>query len=279
LVLYGDPKPALAAAERALALRTDDPRTFAEAHLHAGLSLLRAGSVTEGAMRMRKALAAASRGPYNRLIALIVQSLATAYAAAGNFAAAREASWEALRLFRAAGSHRLAALNAPNLAEFEFAEGHTATALELTLESVAYFREHRVWSELGWALGNVSAYLIAEDRFDEARTHARESLVLACESRHGAWLALALQHLAAVAALDPNRARELQSLFRAANLLGYVNESAAHAGFRRETTEQREYERIVPILREKLGTRFDQLLNAGSSWPEDRAVAEALGMP
>ncbi|HYL26387.1 MAG TPA: hypothetical protein VEW74_01065, partial [Candidatus Nitrosotalea sp.] len=90
--------------------------------------------------------------------------------------------------------------------------------------------------------------------------------------------AYVLQHLAAVAALEnypsPRKRKEMRE--RAAMLLGFVNARLAALEAEREYTERQEYERIVPVLRETLGDRYEELVAVGAEWNEDGAVAVAL---
>lgn len=277
LLLHGDPHDALRAMERSSQFgSTADPRVVAEGQLFLGLALMRTGRVDEGEARLHEALETARAARATRLVVTATQALAWARGAVGDFSTARELCSESLRLVRAAGCERLVAIDAPNLAEYEFAEGHTEAAIQLALEAATFLRAHQTWSELALALGNASAYLVSSDRFADARTHAREAVVVAHESGRHTLAAMAVQHLAAIAALDPTIEHDRSNLDRAAQLLGYVDEYAARAGLLREHTDQREYDRVLASLREKLAERVDPLIQSGKSWSEDRAIAEAF---
>jgi hypothetical protein len=87
----------------------------------------------------------------------------------------------------------------------------------------------------------------------------------------------ALQHLAAVAVLRPYAGAPRETLARAAYLLGYVDALFATLEALREYTEQQEYDKMIPVLRDALGAdEVAKLMAEGSTWSEDQAVAEAM---
>jgi tetratricopeptide (TPR) repeat protein len=139
-------------------------------------------------------------------------------------------------------------------------------------------RANNMWVTLGGALSNHSAYLVALSRFEEAKSAAREALALARDAGFEAYVAWALQHLAAIAALrasddSVDRVGDLRS---AARLLGFVDARFAQLESPRQYTEQQEYDKILPVLRDALGADLDALIREGEQWSEDHAVAEAL---
>ena len=77
-----------------------------------------------------------------------------------------------------------------------------------------------------------------------------EALRLARERREEVFLAIALQHLALIAALDGDTRC-------AARLLGYVNARFDQLEVQREPTEQWVYEMLLATLRESLDERSD----------------------
>jgi tetratricopeptide (TPR) repeat protein len=263
----GEAEVALAAAERGARHRpADDVSRALETQLLIGMSLVRSERVRDGEIVLREALEAASASSAKHIIPSIMQALATVQALNGDFEAARTLSWDALRLHRAAGCERLAARDAPNLAETEFAAGNPESALQLALEAAAVFRAQSTWTYLGWTLGNASVYLMALQRFDEAREYANEALRLGLESGNNMRAIWAMQHLAV---LDEDHVR-------AAHLLGFVDERLSQSGVRREFTERYSYERLRKTLETALGERLDELVAEGRTWSEDRAFAEAL---
>jgi hypothetical protein len=123
----------------------------------------------------------------------------------------------------------------------------------------------------------MAAYLIALDRYDEARTHARDAAALARDLQVQVLLTLSLQHLAAVAALRPDRERGRGDRMRAARLLGYVDARLTALEALRGYAEQQEYNKMLTALRNALGEDgLAKLMDEGSTWSEDQAVAEAM---
>jgi hypothetical protein len=87
-----------------------------------------------------------------------------------------------------------------------------------------------------------------------------------------------LQHLAAIAVLRAGDTREDRraDLQRAACVLGFANARFAELEYARQYTEQQEYDKMLPVLRNELGADLDALMNEGRRWSEDQAVAEAF---
>jgi tetratricopeptide (TPR) repeat protein len=270
----------LAAADAALQLfqRADDRPGAAAAQILLGTGLIRDRRLVEGEGLVRAALALARAWGAEGLIALATHALALARLLDGDLAAARTLYREELTLFRTAGRDRSAAVLAQSVAEVEFRAGNIETALQLWREATEVLSANSNWASFpGW-LSNGSAYLIALGRFEEARGYAREAVVLAREAGFEAQRGWALQHLAAIAVLRAGdcSAVRLVDLQRAASVLGFVNARMAERGQLREYTEQQEYDKMVPVLRNELGADLDALMNEGKRWSDDQAVAEAL---
>jgi D-aminopeptidase len=126
---------------------------------------------------------------------------------------------------------------------------------------------------------NLTAYLTAAGRFEEARMHAREVLVLTRESGNENYCSVTLQHVAAIVAgrSTHNGVVLGEDQVRAAQLLGYVDAALAKIGMHRQETERREYAEIVQALSTALGPRhFQEQMAIGGKWSEDEAVSEAL---
>ncbi len=84
------------------------------------------------------------------------------------------------------------------------------------------------------------------------------------------WIAIALQHLALIAALDGDTRC-------AARLLGYVNARFDQLEVQREPTEQWVYEMLLATLRESLDEHQVTSLTAeGGVWGEEQAVEAAV---
>jgi hypothetical protein len=62
-----------------------------------------------------------------------------------------------------------------------------------------------------------------------------------------------------------------------ARVLGYVDAQLAALEALREYTEQRQYDNVLPSLRDALGAdECARLMAEGGTWSEDQAVAEAM---
>jgi tetratricopeptide (TPR) repeat protein len=196
----------------------------------------------------------------------------------GDFRVARDLLREALNLYTAAGCERYATRVGSNLAEVEFQVGDVEAALQLAREAAENLRADAGFPVQAAALCNASAYLVALRRFEEARSDAREALALAQDARSSLYVAWALQHLAAIAALRVSESTEqrLHDLRRAARLLGFVDARFSELGLARHYTEQQEYDKMLPVLRNELGAALHGHMGDGTRWSEDQAVAEAL---
>jgi tetratricopeptide (TPR) repeat protein len=206
--------------------------------------------------------------------------LAYARRAAGDLTGAKPLYSEASTAARAVGAERYAATTLLSLAEAEFQGGDAAAALPLATEGLTALRALRLTHLVAIAETNITAYLVALRRYDEARTAAGEALSAARDAQYSAGVAWALQHFAAIAALRPHDdAPVAEDRRRAARILGYVDAQLAGLVAFREYTEQQEYDVIVTALRDALDKdELSKLLSEGSAWKEDQAVAEAMSI-
>ncbi len=243
----------------------------AEAQRQAGFALIMMGRTQEGETLLHETLPTARRLGADRAVASILQGLAYARGQAGDIAEARALYAEALALFKATDADWQVAFVAANLAETEFRTGNGEEALRLAGEAIAHWRSRNDANSAITTLCNMTAYLVALDRWDEARDCGREALTLARDAQSDVLAVAATQHLAAVAALhalgDDDHAR-------AARLLGYVDARFTALDVAREYTEQQEYDRMLAALREALGeSAMAKLMNEGRSWSDDQAFA------
>jgi hypothetical protein len=119
---------------------------------------------------------------------------------------------------------------------------------------------------------NSAAYLIALGDLSAARDSAREGLRLARRAGLEQFIAIALQHLALLAALGGDARRGGQ-------LLGYVDAQYTALGMQREPTEQWGYDKLMAVLHETLSAdEITKLAADGAAWSEDQAVEEALAV-
>ncbi len=268
------------ACERALARYRDigDPMGIAYAQRCLALALIFLGKIEEGEALLGPALSQARALGARRLTGVALQTLADARHSVGDVEKARRLHAEALANLRAVGAERTAANVCVNFAEAEFHGGNAIEALRWANEALVTHRAFNATRGVAFAQINVTAYLTALERYDEARLSARSAIGAARDAQLQVGIAWALQHLAATVVLrpaDPTRAREERR--RGARLLGYADARLTELESLREFTEQQEYEKMLAALR----AAFDEdeiakLMREGSLWSEDQAVAEAM---
>lgn len=272
-------KASLEFGKRALARYSElaDPLHIAETERFVGFALTFLGKIGEGERYLHKALSAARALGARKLTSILLRGLGNARAFSGDFPGAREFYSEALAAARNAHAELLAAVIAGNLAETEFRSGNTAAALRLESESFCVLSTLYDTRSVGYGLANHAAYLVASRRYDEARLSARNALAAARDAEFLAVVAVTLQHLAAIGALRPADAQELEDRRRSARLLGFVDARLAALEALREYIEQQEYDKILGALRNALSEdQLAQLMDEGRAWSEDQAVAEAM---
>lgn len=268
------------AADRALALFSElgDTLNAAFAKLFSGAALGRLGKPDEGEALLQSALTTFRERGARYAIAATLNYLGSARIAAGDMSA-RPFLEEALAIYKEIGALRPAAHLALSFAEVEFQNGDAEAALRLISETLDADRAYNAIDSLAFDLCNSSAYLVALERWDEAERHAREALTIARERQIPLAAALAIQHVAAAAALRNYEDSEGVSAQRqrAAKLLGFVDAKLAALGFAREYTERREYDAMLKALDEKLGAEDTaRLMDDGRSWDENTAAREGL---
>jgi predicted ATPase len=251
-----------------------DPLLLAEARCFAGLSLTRLGRSAEGEQLMAASIAVYRAHHADQLAATGITDVACAHLARGDVPGGRRLFREALALFRRLGNKRGIASVAANLAEAEYASGNVGSAIRLCREALATSssgREARVF------LSNLAAYLVRAGEYGEARTRGRESLLQPGLGRADVDVALAIQHLAAVATLRTTPDPDDEHVERAARLLGFVDGRLAEFGVTRPPTESHEYVVLVDTLGAVFGGKqFADLREEGYAWTADEAIDEAL---
>jgi len=280
IVGFAEARAGRPAAERALErYRTlGDEVRAGHAKRIIGFALVAEGDVAGGSAMLDEALFTAKTAKARRLAILALLGLAHARDVAGDGDRARELYAEALDIAEALGAERQGAGIRCNLAETLFRCGDVARALELVETACETYRA------LGLptckAVINVAAYAIALDRFDEAREAAKEALTAALDLQYRVIVVLALQHLAAVAALKPNVAADAGAAqIRAAHILGFVEARLRALDAARDFTERQEYDRLSARLREVLDeAAVRKHSEEWKEWNEDRAVAEAMSV-
>lgn len=274
----GESEASLASAQEALRLRSalDDLQAARVAHA-AGSAFAATGKNADGEALLHEALAASERLGNRRLQALALSDLGTTRSRCNDVDGARRFYAQALALYLSLGLERPAASIAGHLAEVEFEAGDAAAALQRAEEARAGHAATRNRRSEAADLSNMTAYLLALDCFDDARSYAAHALSAAQDVRAAVLTAFVLQHVAALASLQPISAQSQgkQSLEQAAMLLGFVEARLKRLGAWRDYTEQQEFERVVAALRNAFGERLEALMALGAQWNEEAAVALA----
>lgn len=265
-------KRAVACARAALDAyrRLGDERGAAAAQRCLGSALIRLQKLDEGEAAIAAALEVFRRNGYRRLTALALRSIAAAPLLRGDMEKAGEIYREALALSQALQDERGVQIIAGNLAEIDALAGNYEQAIAHGREALEIARTRHDWVMACTLLINVTAYLLATERLAEARSTAREALSIASEIQSEMHLAVAIQHLGAIAAHCGDAAR-------AARLIGFTDAAYERLENSREPTEAQEYERAMSVLGERLAAS-ELLVNlrAGALLTNDGAVSEAL---
>jgi predicted ATPase/transcriptional regulator with XRE-family HTH domain len=235
---------ALSAGERAFSAFNllDDRKGALAAQRIVGISLVVLGRIAEGAALLNEALNAARTLGKTQVVGWLAVGLGLARSVGGDSAGARACYAQALALFQELGAERSAAMVALNLAGEEARWGDAAAAARLAAEATATFRARNRLHDVMNGLIESASYHIVLAEFERARLCAREALDLSRERQWTPGLLVSMQHLAAIAALDPQRqsvsAAEARS--GAARLLGFVDARLSATGITRDYVEEHE---------------------------------------
>ena len=269
-----DQKAALETAQRALEAfeAIGDVTGIAMARRCCGSALNNLGRRSEGEPMLLEALATFRAVDNRRMIGLILRNLGVARFLAGEFEASREAYQEALVIAQELGDERGGGIVSINLAELEFASGNVQAAITYGYEALEYVRMRNNWVNLCNVLVNLSAYLLALERYDEASITARQAVEMAQEIDSELFFAIAVQHLALIA-VHAGRVR------RAAILGGFVDAFYEGTGSVREPTEAAEYEKLMLAIGENLEEDEARSAHAqGHAMTRAAAMREALAV-
>ena len=127
-----------------------------------------------------------------------------------------------------------------NVAESMHRDGETEEAIDLCKQTLPYFRENVGRLTRAVQLNNLTSYLLAVGRLDEARNCLDEAQSLTIEAE-------SLTVLGLVQSVAEFAAREGQ-MVKAAFLVGYVDNGLQSYSGGRQITEQRQLERIVASM-------------------------------
>ncbi|HMF28138.1 MAG TPA: hypothetical protein VKE42_05165, partial [Candidatus Cybelea sp.] len=272
LSLFSAGKRRYDAAERAIQLyeSVNDIRGVLRAQGLRAFALQQMGRLDEARKATARVLETSRALREGRTEAYSLNQLASIEASRGDLPAARQACAQALAAMKARDDQFGEALVLGFMAEMEFAAGDAAQALRLANEALEVASPGKNLTVTATWQVNIAAYRIALSDLYGARGSAREGLRVSRQARNELCLAIAFQHLALLAAIGGDSRRGAQ-------LLGHVNARYDELGMKRETTEQRGYEKLLAALREEFTSDQIELLAAeGALWSEDHAVAEAL---
>jgi predicted ATPase/class 3 adenylate cyclase len=269
---FSDGKRVRECAEKAIALyeAAGDGRGVAWALMHLGRGLLLMGQFEKASEANARALAAMREFGDKRGVATCLARHASIQLSRHDVIAARKLCAEALAAYKNLEDEAGTAMVLTNLAELEFRDGQVEQALQFASEAFEIHASGKNAVMLARDHSNIAAYLIALGDLDRARESAREGLRGARQAQRALGIAIALQHLALVAALRG----EVRS---AAQLVGYVNAKYKELGSEREYTEKWGYEKLMAALRENLSdSEIAKFVAGGEAWSEDQAVEGTL---
>jgi predicted ATPase/class 3 adenylate cyclase len=175
----------------------------------------------------------------------------------------------ARRLGHRAGVEILSA----NLAEIEFAQGRRDAAIKRAREALAAARRSGNLRLIAGILGNLAGYLLSAGNPREAASAALESLRSARALGWSYWIAICLEHLSLVAALDSRT-------YDAARLVGYTDAWYTAEGRVRQPTEQATWVRVSALLDAAFSKEERaRFMAEGALWSERQAIeiAETTG--
>lgn len=206
-----------------------------------GVAQMKAGAYSEAQENFERSVRLFRELRDRRMAARGLTYLAALLQVRGAHEQARTALTDALQTAEDIGDDRMVPTTSMNLAEAEFALGDVERAAERARYNLTFQQMARKTASMrATQEANLSAYLLALGRYDEARTMALAAI------RDGTRTlgAVPLQHLAAIISqTDPKRA---------ATLLGYVEGIFEVTAFARQYTERYTYERLLATLRERL---------------------------
>ena len=265
-------KAALDDADRAYAAyaEVNDELGMACALRCRGNALINLGRLDEGEREVSRALEVFRTTHHPRLTGLALRSLGLAPRLRGELDRAGPIYREALAYAQNLCDERGIEIISGNLAEVEFDSGNPERALEHGREALDLARKRRDRITIVSLLLNVCAYLIALERFSEARALAREALGMARDLQMDLHFAIVVQHLAAICAVCGDPARSYR-------LLGFVDAAYENAETTREPTEKKEYDATISLLANRVSsTQRDDLLADGRRLTQEQVLAESL---
>ena len=279
--LAGDLTTSLSAANYALSAyrALDDSFGVARAQIIIGSILVHSGKGIEGERILWEALEIAHRIDNALLVTYVHQAIGSSRGMVGDHHSARDHFTQALAIAKSIGAERAAIIASLNLAEAYFQAGEANAAIQIAGAAADASRglgDEHATTDL---LKNLARYLVAVDRYDDAKISLHESLHLSSHARGTTATARTLQHLATVAALRPQDgdAPSEEDRMKAAKIFGYTESRLSALGAKDDFAEQEERERLKTVLSGVLApSLLAQLMELGASMSESQAIDEAM---
>ncbi|HEY0403794.1 MAG TPA: helix-turn-helix domain-containing protein [Blastococcus sp.] len=219
-----------------------------------------------------EALAIAQSTCFHRLVPSLLAGVADMKRARGELAEARLLLEQALAMARSEGNLLGLSTALSRLAEVEFAAGDFAAARRYGAEATEVDAARGVANAVSADRCDLAAFALAGDDLAAACDEARAVIAMSDRVDQPVHIAIAAQHLGAVAALRGD-------LERSARLLGYADAMFRRLAYTRQPTEQRGETRARAILADRLGEDALLALAAqGEAFGRDEAIAEALAV-
>ncbi|MFZ0031973.1 MAG: helix-turn-helix domain-containing protein [Candidatus Cybelea sp.] len=244
-------------------------------------ALLNFGRVAEAQSVLTEARSFASNLGNRWLLGYILRLFAYASTLDADLDKARRYIVEARQNYEAVGAKSDIAWSIEAHGAIEFRAGNAELALQHAAHALTIFRALHRARGIAWMLHHIIDYLVVLGRYDEAEENAHEGLEVARENSMDVAATYALQNLAVIAALRPQKeARRSEPFVRAARLYGFVNARLAAIGSARRWLDSPEdeplYHRGLAIMRDALGGEaVEKLMVEGATLTEELAVAEA----
>ncbi len=281
---FGEFKLALASAERALQrfCELGDVPEIAQTQSLAGAMLSVLGRPADAVALLHQALDTARTIANRRLTAVVLFQLGFTNTALGDFTAARAYLAEALSLANILGAAVLEASIGFAFAQNEYLAGDSEAALRLIDDVLADYPSRNsagMVPSIAFGLADKAMYLIALDRWDEARVQAQEALARARALQLAFVTVRSLQYLTVAALLKPGvENKRTADHASAARLFGFVEARLTTFGAL-EDLEHRHYHGALAVVRESLGINdVTRLMAIGASMTEDEAIAQAQAL-
>lgn len=260
------------AAEKACQLyeALGDRRGLGFALREHGLALRQVGNLTQAEAELSRAAALLNEVQEAGGFAIALNTLGSIFAFRGEFGPARKNYERALEAARVHNAEFAIMMSYLHLADLEYQCGNFDVAIQDATEALR-LAEGNKSSRLPANLHvNLAAYQIAAGRLPEAAKDAREALSMLRDIQNSYQIAIAVQHLALIAALGSD-------VERAALLIGFVDAYFAKNGLERQPTEAGGRVRIETLLKE-CGTPESHVtqMRRGAALTEQAAIAAAL---